>query len=154
MKDFLNSSIITPEVQELSKRCVDNSRIDSKLYIEHKVNRGLRDLNGRGVLTGLTEISDIISKKNVDGEEVPCEGELYYRGYRVEDLVAGMQADKRFGFEEIIYLLLFGQLPNIKELEEFKSVLFAYRPLPNSFIRDIIMNKENTNNNYSNRNPD
>ena len=139
MKDFLNSNIITAEVERFSNKCLENSRIDSQLYIEHKVNRGLRDLNGRGVLTGLTEISDIISKKIVDGVETPCAGELYYRGYRVEDLVDGMIADNRFGFEEVIYLLLFGQLPTSAELDEFKQLLFSYRPLPNSFVRDIIM---------------
>ena len=135
---------ITEEIESLSKKCLDNSKIDPQLYIEHKVNRGLRDLNGKGVLTGLTEISDIISKKQVDGVDVPCKGELYYRGYRVEDLVAGMQKDDRFGFEEVIYLLLFGQLPTEAELEEFKTVLFSYRPLPNSFIRDIIMKASST----------
>lgn len=145
MKKFIsNTNPITPEVAILSEKCVNNSRIDPQLYIEHKVNRGLRDLNGKGVLTGLTEISDIISKKNIDDVETPCEGELYYRGYRVEDLVGGMQKDNRFGFEEVIYLLIFGQLPTEKELEEFKSVLFSYRPLPNSFIRDIIMKASST----------
>lgn len=138
------NNTITPEVEILAEKCVNNSRIDPNLYIEHKVNRGLRDLNGKGVLTGLTEISDIISKKNVDGVETPCDGELYYRGYRVEDLVGGMIADNRFGFEEIIYLLIFGQLPTSEELENFKTVLFSYRPLPNNFVRDIIMKASST----------
>ncbi len=138
------NNTITPEVEILAEKCVNNSRIDPNLYIEHKVNRGLRDLNGKGVLTGLTEISDIISKKNVDGVETPCDGELYYRGYRVEDLVGGMIADNRFGFEEIIYLLIFGQLPKSEELENFKTVLYSYRPLPNNFVRDIIMKASST----------
>ena len=138
------NNTITPEVEILAEKCVNNSRIDPNLYIEHKVNRGLRDLNGKGVLTGLTEISDIISKKNVDGIETPCDGELYYRGYRVEDLVGGMITDNRFGFEEIIYLLIFGQLPKSEELENFKTVLYSYRPLPNNFVRDIIMKASST----------
>ncbi len=145
MKNSLNrENVITPEVAILAEKCVNNSRIDPQLYIDHKVNRGLRDLNGKGVLTGLTEISDIISKKNIDGVETPCEGELYYRGYRVEDLVSGMQTDNRFGFEEIIYLLIFGQLPTEAELVDFKKVLFSYRPLPNNFIRDIILKASST----------
>ncbi|MBP3599903.1 MAG: citrate/2-methylcitrate synthase [Clostridia bacterium] len=142
MKDIVN--LITPEIATLSQKCIDNSKIDSQLYIEHKVNRGLRDLNGKGVLTGLTEISEIISKKNINGVETPCDGELYYRGYRVEDLVNGMISDNRFGFEEIIYLLIFGQLPNKAELNDFKTVLYSYRPLPNNFVRDIIMKASST----------
>jgi len=132
------------KVMKYSQKCLERCRIDSKLYIEHKVNRGLRDLNGKGVLTGLTEISDIISKKIVDGEEVPCKGELYYRGYKVEDLVDGMISDDRFGFEEVIYLLLFSTLPTKDELEDFKSLLYSYRPLPNNFVRDIIMKATST----------
>ena len=114
---------ITPEILKYSDYCTGNCRIEPQLYIEHKVNRGLRDLNGKGVLTGLTEISEIISKKEVDGEEVPCPGKLYYRGYDVESLVEGFIRDNHFGFEEITYLLLFGRLPNEAELTEFKGVL-------------------------------
>ena len=139
-----NASSITPEVAILAEKCINNNRIDPQLYIEHKVNRGLRDLNGKGVLTGLTEVSDIISKKNINGVETPCAGELYYRGYRVEDLVNDLRTDNRFGFEEVIYLLIFGQLPTEKELEDFKKVLFSYRPLPNNFIRDIILKASST----------
>lgn len=130
---------ITPEILKYADFCTGNCQIEPQLYIEHKVNRGLRDLNGKGVLTGLTEISEIVSKKTVDGEEVPCPGKLYYRGYDVEQLVAGFIKDGRFGFEEIVYLLLFGKLPNAAELEDFKNVLFSYRTLPGSFVRDIIM---------------
>ncbi|MBO5021019.1 MAG: citrate synthase, partial [Clostridia bacterium] len=145
MKNSFNrENVITPEISILAEKCVNNSRIDPQLYLDHKVNRGLLDLNGKGVLKGLTEISDIISKKNIDGVETPCKGELYYRGYRVEDLVDGMQRDNRFGFEEIIYLLIFGQLPTKTELEDFCRVLFSYRPLPNNFIRDIILKASST----------
>ncbi len=134
-----NFSEITPEIIKYTDRCINECKIEPSLYIEHKVNRGLRDLNGRGVLTGLTEISEIISKKEVNGEEVPCEGELYYRGYNIFDLVKGFVGEKRFGFEEIIYLLVCGDLPSEEELKEFNSVLASYRSLPNSFVRDIIM---------------
>ena len=130
---------LTEKELMLAEKCLQISKIDPQLYIENKVNRGLRDLNGKGVLTGLTEISDIISKKIVDGEEVPCAGELYYRGYPIEDIVNGAMKDDRFAFEEIVYLLIFGCLPTKKELEEFKEHLFSYRTLPDNFVRDVIM---------------
>lgn len=135
---------ITAEILKYTDYCTSNCRIEPQLYIEHKVNRGLRDLNGKGVLTGLTEISEIVSKKIVDGEEVPCPGHLYYRGYDVEDLVRGFISDKRFGFEEIVYLLLFGELPTAEQLEEFNNVLTSYRVLPGTFVRDIIMKAPST----------
>lgn len=138
-KANIDYNAVTPEIIRLSELCTGNCRIEPELYIKHKVNRGLRDLNGKGVLTGLTEISEIISKKTVDGEELPCPGELYYRGYNVKELVAGFIEDDRFGFEEIVYLLLFGKLPTLKELSEFRNVLISYRSLPGSFVRDIIM---------------
>lgn len=135
---------ITSEILKYTEYCTTNCRIEPQLYIEHKVNRGLRDLNGKGVLTGLTEISEIVSKKIVDGEEVPCPGHLYYRGYDVEDLVRGFISDKRFGFEEIVYLLLFGELPTAEQLKEFNNVLTSYRVLPGTFVRDIIMKAPST----------
>ncbi len=132
-------NMITPEILKYAEYCTGNCKIDPQLYIEHKVNRGLRDLNGKGVLTGLTEISEIISKKTVDGVETPCAGKLYYRGYDVENLVDGFIKEDRFGFEEIIYLLLFGELPNMEQLKDFEKLLVSYRSLPGSFVRDIIM---------------
>ena len=138
-KSVNDYNAITPQISKYSDYCTDNCRIEPELYIEHKVNRGLRDLNGKGVLTGLTEISEILSKKNVDGEEVPCPGQLYYRGYGIEKIVDGFIGNNRFGFEEVVYLLLFGKLPKADELEEFKGVLSSYRTLPGSFVRDIIM---------------
>ncbi len=132
------------DLERYAKKALDNSRIDPQLYIDNKVNRGLRDLNGKGVLTGLTEISDVVSKKTVNGEEVPCEGRLYYRGYNVEELVNGFMTDDRFGFEEVIYLLLFGTLPTNEDLEDFRRLLYSYRPLPNNFVRDIIMKASST----------
>ena len=138
-------SEITPEIKKYAKLCNADCKIDPKLYIEHKVNRGLRDLNGNGVLTGLTEISEIVSKmKNADGTDEPCEGKLYYRGYDIEDLVSGFVKDGRFGFEEVTYLLLFGVLPNKDELKKFNDTLVSYRSLPDSFTRDIIMKAPST----------
>ncbi len=131
-------SNISPEVIELSKKCIENNKIDASLYSKYDVKRGLRDINGKGVLTGLTEISDIRSSKVVDGKSVPCEGELYYRGYDIFDIVQG-QKERRFGFEEATYLLLFGELPNEDEFKKFLSILSEYRKLPTSFVRDIIL---------------
>lgn len=130
---------ITPEILNLKNVCTENSSIEKSLYIEHKVNRGLRDLQGRGVLTGLTEIAEVCSKDIVDGQEVSCNGKLFYRGYKIEDLVNGFVKANRFGFEEVVYLLIMGKLPNKEELEEFKALLGRYRSLPHYFVRDVIM---------------
>lgn len=138
-------SAITEQVRYYADKCVSGGRIDPQLYVEHKVNRGLRDLNGKGVLTGLTEISEIVSKKIVNGEEIPCKGKLYYRGYDIEDLVSGFMRDNRFGFEETVYLLLFGSLPDAAELKAFDETLSSYRSLPDSFVRDIIMKAPSAN---------
>ena len=107
---------VTPAVQHLADLCEKNNAIDKELYTKYEVKRGLRDLNGKGVLAGLTNISDVCAKKVVNGEEVPCEGNLYYRGYNIKDLVGGFLKDKHFGFEEVAYLLLFGDLPSEREL--------------------------------------
>ncbi len=135
----MNYSEITPEIRVLADEAARSTVIDSELYLKYDVKRGLRDLNGKGVLAGLTHISDIQAKKIVDGKDIPTEGHLYYRGYDIEDLVRGFTGEKRFGFEEITYLLLFGHLPNKTELEEFSNLLGSYRSLPTSFVRDIIM---------------
>ena len=132
-------SEITPELLKLSKIYEDDIIIDPELYTKYDVKRGLRDLNGKGVLVGLTEISDVCSSKIVDGKSVPMEGELYYRGYNVKDLVTGISESSHFGFEECTYLLLFGKLPNQIELDEFTHLLSYYRTLPTGFVRDIIM---------------
>lgn len=137
-------SQITPGINKLSEHICENNVIDPSLYGKHKVNRGLRDLNGKGVLTGLTEISEVSSRKIVDGKEIMCDGELYYRGYNVVELVSDFIENDRFGFEETIYILLFGVLPSAPELEEFKKLLFDYRSLPNSFIRDVIMKAQSS----------
>ena len=132
-------SEITPAIMELSELCKANGQIPSALYTQYQVNRGLRDLEGNGVLTGLTEISEIQSNKIVDGKKVSCKGKLFYRGYDVEKLVAGFLKDNRFGFEETTFLLLFGQLPTESQLAAFNEQLTFYRSLPTSFVRDIIM---------------
>lgn len=129
---------IQNEIQKLAGVCEKNV-IDKSLYTQYKVYQGLRDINGNGVLTGLTEISEIVAKKMVDGQSQPCRGELYYRGYKIEDLINGFSADDRYGFEEIIYLLLFGKLPSEDELQSFNAVLCELRTLPKSFVRDVIM---------------
>ncbi len=134
-----NFSEITPEIRTLAALCRENNNIDPTLYSKYDVKRGLRDINGKGVLTGLTEISEIRSGKEVDGKSVPTDGQLFYRGYNVEDLVRGCMESKRFGFEETTYLLLFGELPSAGELEDFQKVLASYRSLPPSFVRDVIM---------------
>ena len=129
----------TPEILRLSELNEKNSIIDPRLYIEYDVKRGLRDISGKGVLAGLTRISDVRSTRMVNGEPVPAEGELFYRGYNVRDLVNGFTSENRFGFEEVTYLLLFGKLPNAEELAKFCEMLAGYRTLPTSFVRDIIM---------------
>lgn len=136
-------SAITPQIYSLSEKCVENSNIDPQLYNRYQVKRGLRDLDGKGVLTGLTEISTINSSKTVDGKSVPCRGELYYRGIDVNEIVNGFLKDDRFGFEETVYLLLFGTLPDKEELCEFEKMLAKYRSLPTNFVRDVIMKAPN-----------
>lgn len=132
-------SVIPPEIEKLSKLCVKCSGIEPELYPKHEVKRGLRDINGKGVVAGLTEISEICSAKVVDGKEVPCDGELYYRGYNINNLVNGFLSEGRFGFEETVYLLLFGELPDKAQLKEFSDILGNYRTLPVNFVRDIIL---------------
>lgn len=132
-------SEITKEIMNLSELCIKNNKVDPGLYSKYEVKRGLRDISGKGVLAGLTEISEVHSYTIVDSDLVPCEGKLYYRGVDVEDIVNGFIKEKRFGFEETAYLLLFGNLPNKNQLDEFKKLLADYRTLPTSFVRDIIM---------------
>ena len=130
---------ITSEIEALAALAKENSRIDPGDFVKYDVKRGLRDLNGKGVLAGLTEVSDIVAKKIVDGQELPCDGKLYYRGVDVEELVAGALKEGRFGFEETAYLLLLGKLPNQEELDSFTKQLSYYRSLPNNFVRDVIL---------------
>lgn len=132
-------SEITPEIIQLAKMSEQAGVIDSELFTKYEVKRGLRDLNGKGVLAGLTNISDVKATEIVNGVSVPAHGRLIYRGYDVKDLVNGFTKENRFGFEEVSYLLLFNKLPNQKELADFRTLLSNYRTLPTSFVRDIIM---------------
>lgn len=127
------------EMQRLASLCKENGKIDPGLYSQYDVKQGLRDVSGKGVLTGLTNISEICAREVVDGIEVPCDGRLFYRGYEVKDIIHGFTKDKRFGFEEITYLLLFGELPTAEQLEVFVNILAEKRVLPRNFVRDIIM---------------
>lgn len=129
----------TPQIIELSALNAKNSFIDPELYRKLDVKRGLRDISGKGVLTGLTRISDVRANRLENGELIPTDGELFYRGYNIKDLVKGFTGEGRFGFEEVTYLLLFGELPDEKKLKEFTELLAGYRSLPTSFVRDIIM---------------
>lgn len=122
----------------LAPQCVQNDAIPESLFQEYGVNRGLRDVNGVGVLTGLTNISKIVSFRSENGQRVPCQGQLWYRGYNVKSLISGL-GPQELGFEKIAYLLLFGQLPTAEELAEFTGVLSDCRTLPTNFTRDVIM---------------
>ncbi len=126
-------------INDLAAKAVENNNIESDQYIKYDVKRGLRDLDGKGVLTGLTEVSSIHGTKEEMGSKEYCDGELRYRGIDVRDLVEGISAENRFGFEETIYLLLVGKLPTASELKEFTTLLASYRTLPENFVRDIIM---------------
>ena len=118
--------------------CRKNDTISDHLFQEYGVYRGLRDQNGKGVVTGLTNISKIVSFKNVDGVKTPCDGQLWYRGYPIEQLVQELDSDS-FGFESTAYLLLFGEKPDKQELLEFRKILAEARDLPTNFTRDVIM---------------
>ena len=130
---------VTPEIEKLTQICRENDKLDLSLYGKYDVKRGLRDLNGKGVLAGLTQISNVQATKIVDGKEVPCAGKLSYRGYDIKDLTNGFINDRRFGFEEVTYLLLFGKLPDQEELNGFSGILANQRMLPRNFVRDVIM---------------
>ncbi len=136
----MNYSEITPYIKELAGKSGENNRICPDMYREYDVKRGLRDIDGNGVVAGLTEISCIKSKtKDADGNVVPCKGELYYRGINIRSLVDGFLSDERPGFEETAYLLLFSKLPGRAELTAFREQLSLYRSLPPSFVRDMIL---------------
>ena len=132
-------SQITPALLELSELGKKSASFDPELYSVYDVKRGLRDINGKGVLVGLTQISDVCSTKIENGVSVPAPGSLYYRGYNIKDIVSGIDPKSHFGFEECTYLLLFGKLPTREELMSFSLMLSEYRSLPTNFVRDIIM---------------
>ena len=132
-------SVITPYIEDLAAKSCCANGIKPEMYAEHNVKRGLRDVHGRGVLTGLTEISEVISHKIIDGVDTHIPGELCYRGIDIKELTSGCMNEERYGFEECIYLLLFGNLPTKEELKEFFDLLAGYRTLPTNFPRDVIM---------------
>ncbi len=141
----MHSDLREEQINRLVELSQISGRIDKRLYAEYDVKQGLRDSSGKGVLTGLTEISDVIGREtNEKGRLMPIDGQLYYQGYNVQDLVKGF-TNRRFGFEEIVYLLLFGRLPNNQELDEFVELLTSYRELPEEFTRDVIMRAPSVN---------
>ena len=129
MNDYLNKK---------EQICRKNDSIAPRLFEEYGVNLGLRDENGNGVLTGLTGISKIVSSRIEKGQKIPCDGQLWYRGYRVEDLIGGLSKDE-YGFEKIAYLLLMGEMPGQEESREFSKLIGQCRSLPTNFTRDVIM---------------
>ena len=134
-------SKLTPKISELSKLSQKASEIDPQMYVDFDVKRGLRDVNGKGVLVGVTNISEINSMREVNGERVPIDGELFYRGINVQEMIKKQDFENHFGFEEASYLLLFGKLPNRQELDDFVEILAKYRTLPKNFVRDVLMKK-------------
>ena len=124
--------------EEQQATCIKNDSIPKELYLKYGVNRGLRDLNGNGVLTGLTNISEVISSKIIDGQKIQCPGELWYRGYRIESLINDLN-NNELGFEKIAYLLLMGELPTEEQESKFKELIGGCRILPTNFTRDVIM---------------
>lgn len=139
----IDYSAVTPEIRKLARYSRESHGIAPEMYARHSVNRGLRDINGNGVLVGLTEISEICASKVVDGKKVPADGKLFYRGVDVEELVEGFSKERRFGFEETVYLLLFGGLPSQARLDAFTALLARYRALPTNFVRDVILKAPN-----------
>lgn len=140
MKEKIVPVEVTAEMLNMLEICKKNKTINPDLYAKYDVKRGLRDINGKGVLTGLTEIGEIHAYDTLpDGSSKPCDGKLYYHGYDVEDLIHGFIKDKRFGFEEVTYLLMFGELPTKTQLDIFTKTLAELRTIPPSFVRDIIM---------------
>ena len=136
----MNYSENTSYIKELADLSNSGNHIVPEMYPLHNVKRGLRDIDGNGVVAGLTEISYIKAKdKDSGGNAVPCKGELYYRGINIKDIVKGFVGEDRFGFEETMFLLLFSKLPDEKELLEFREQLSVYRSLPPSFVRDMIL---------------
>lgn len=133
------SEMVDAYTEKYSRICVEESLVDTSLYETYGVKRGLRDKSGKGVVSGITNISDVQAYKQVEGKSVPCEGKLLYRGYNVIDLVNGFVKNKRHGFEETTYLLLFGSLPNEEQLTEFKRILNNSRNLPKNFVKDVVM---------------
>lgn len=138
------SDALNEKFDDLVKYCMTSGAIDQNLYVTYDVKRGLRDSNGKGVLTGLTEISDVCSYRVENGVKIPADGELYYQGYNVIELIEGNK-DKRFAFEEITYLLLFGSLPTKDQLESFIRIMASLQEISGAFLRDVILKAPSAN---------
>lgn len=132
------------DMKKWEEELMKNHRIDPNLYLEYDVKRGLRDSAGKGVLTGLTEISDVCAYNLINGRQIPAEGSLYYQGINIYDIVNGLEG-RKFGFEETIYLLLFGKLPNKTQMDSFLNTLFELQCLSGRFVRDVVMKASNAN---------
>ncbi len=126
-------------LKTLSEDILKSVIIDNELYVKYDVKRGLRELSGKGVLAGLTEISEVRGTETKNGEVLPMEGELIYRGIEINKIIDGFTSEERFGFEETVYLLLIGKLPDKEQLKLFTEILSEYRNLPEGFIRDIMI---------------
>ena len=133
------------ELDILTEKITTACKIDPSLYATYNVQRGLRDIGGKGVLAGLTEIADVCAYTMQNGEQTPCEGKLFYRGINIEQIVQGFLKEDRFGFEEVCYLLMFGDLPNKQELTNFTNLMAVERTLPKGFVRDIILKAPSSN---------
>lgn len=144
MTNVENTELLEEEINTLEHELMKNHRINPNLYVEYDVKRGLRDSAGKGVLTGLTEISDVCAYDLIEGRQIPAEGTLYYQGINVYDLVKGLKG-RKYGFEETIFLLMFGRLPNKEELEVFAEIMFDLQNLSGRFVRDVIMKASNEN---------
>jgi len=140
---YITTGDASREIQKLSKKCAAHNYIDPELFDTYNVKLGLREKNGKGVLTGLTEVSTVNGSREEVGVTVPIPGELRYRGININDLVYGFVKGERFGFEETVYLLLFGELPTLDELTSFKRLLAYYRQLPTDFVEDVILRNPN-----------
>lgn len=138
------TTVDASEFDELVKQCTRSGSIDQSLYVEYDVKRGLRDSNGNGVLTGLTEISDVCGCNSVSGRKIPVDGQLYFQGYNVADLIKGF-GNRKYGFEETTYLLMFGALPTKEQLDSFIHILTDLEELSGAFIRDVIMKATSAN---------
>lgn len=144
LEDLHETDILKQNIEKLEQELMKNHRIDPNLYIEYDVKRGLRDSAGKGVLTGLTEVSDVCAYNLINGRQIPAEGTLYYQGINVNDIVNSLKG-RKFGFEETIYLLLFGRLPSKTELSMFLDVMFELQNLSGRFVRDVVMKASNEN---------
>ena len=138
MMSLEDSGQLRDKIRFFEQELLKNHHIDPNLYVEYNVKRGLRDSAGKGVLTGLTEISDVTGYDLINGRKIPAHGRLYYQGYNVNDIIDGLKG-RKFGFEETIYLLLFGRLPSDKDMEIFKNIMENFETLSGRFVRDVVM---------------